>query len=104
MRLSANTARPSGSTEITSVPINLEQCAEAHNNLGAALAEKGQLDGAIGEFREAIGLKKDYTKAHNNLGNGSDAGRGLPLRARGILGERERVNPVTPSPPGRSAA
>jgi tetratricopeptide (TPR) repeat protein len=39
----------------------------AHNNLGAALCDKGQLDEAIVEFREAIRLKPDYAKGHNNL-------------------------------------
>jgi tetratricopeptide (TPR) repeat protein len=41
----------------------------AHNNLGAALRDKGQLDEAIAEFREAIHLKKDVAAVHYNLGN-----------------------------------
>ena len=40
----------------------------AHNNLGAALAMKGQTDEAIGQYQEAIRLKPDYAEAHNNLG------------------------------------
>ncbi|HEY7308960.1 MAG TPA: tetratricopeptide repeat protein, partial [Gemmataceae bacterium] len=40
----------------------------AHNNLGLTLHEKGQLDEAIAEYREAIRLNKDYAEAHNNLG------------------------------------
>jgi serine/threonine protein kinase/Flp pilus assembly protein TadD len=40
----------------------------AHNNLGLALMAKNRLDDAIGEFREAVRLKKDYTNAHSNLG------------------------------------
>jgi serine/threonine-protein kinase len=39
-----------------------------HLNLGAALADEGQLDEAMAEYREAIHLKKDYSMAHNNLG------------------------------------
>ena len=39
-----------------------------HNDLGAALREKGQLDEAIAEYREAIRLKKDDAMAHTNLG------------------------------------
>jgi tetratricopeptide (TPR) repeat protein len=30
---------------------------------------KGQIDEAITQLQEAIHLKPDYTKAHNNLGN-----------------------------------
>jgi tetratricopeptide (TPR) repeat protein len=40
----------------------------AHNNLGAALLGKGQLDEAIRQCQEAIRLKPDCTDAHNNLG------------------------------------
>src|SRR5262249_51401146 len=42
---------------------------EAHNNLGNALHDKGQLDEAISEFREALRLKKDDPHARYNLGN-----------------------------------
>jgi serine/threonine protein kinase/Flp pilus assembly protein TadD len=40
----------------------------AHNNLGIALREKGQLDEAITEYRESLRLNKDYPAVHNNLG------------------------------------
>jgi tetratricopeptide (TPR) repeat protein len=40
----------------------------AHDNLGVVLAQKGQLDEAIREFREAIRLKPNLPRAHNNLG------------------------------------
>jgi hypothetical protein len=42
--------------------------APAHNNLGAALAARGDLGGAIDEYRKAVELKPDYAEAHNNLG------------------------------------
>jgi tetratricopeptide (TPR) repeat protein len=42
--------------------------AEAHTNLGNCLADKGRLDEAIAEYREAIRIKKDFPEAHNNLG------------------------------------
>jgi len=42
--------------------------AEAHNNLGRALANQGKLDEAIAEFREAIRLEPTHSAAHFNLG------------------------------------
>ena len=39
----------------------------AHNNLGTALGEKGQIDEAIRQYQEAIRLKPDYAPAQNNL-------------------------------------
>jgi tetratricopeptide (TPR) repeat protein len=42
--------------------------ARAHNNLGNALMDKGQVDEAIIYFQEAIRLKKDYPEAHCSLG------------------------------------
>jgi serine/threonine protein kinase/Flp pilus assembly protein TadD len=42
--------------------------ASTHLNLGVTLWNKGRLDEAIAEYREAIRLKKDYAPAHNNLG------------------------------------
>ncbi len=44
-------------------------CWLAHNNLGAALAERGQVDEAIGHYQTALKIKPDYAKAHYNLGN-----------------------------------
>jgi len=43
--------------------------AEAHNNLGNALRDNGQLDEAVAACRQAIALRPNYPKAHNNLGN-----------------------------------
>ena len=40
----------------------------AHNGLGIALDQKGQMDGAIRQFEEAIRLKPRYSSAHCNLG------------------------------------
>ena len=49
--------------------------AEAHNNLGNALAGRGQVDEAIAHYQKALEIKPDYAEAHNNLGNAL-AGRG----------------------------
>jgi protein O-GlcNAc transferase len=42
--------------------------AEAHNNLGVALKDLGQLDAALASYRKAVELKPNYAEAHNNLG------------------------------------
>ena len=38
--------------------------AEAHNNLGIALKDQGQLTEAMAQYQEAIRLKPDYVDAH----------------------------------------
>jgi tetratricopeptide (TPR) repeat protein len=43
--------------------------AEAHNNLGNALAATGQLPSAEKSFRDALRAKPQYAEALNNLGN-----------------------------------
>jgi tetratricopeptide (TPR) repeat protein len=40
----------------------------AHNDLGVALGQKGQIDEAICQYQEALRLKPDYAHGHNNLG------------------------------------
>src|SRR5881227_100195 len=40
----------------------------AHINLGSALRQKNDLEGAIAEFREAVRIKPDAYQAHFNLG------------------------------------
>jgi tetratricopeptide (TPR) repeat protein len=39
----------------------------AHNNLGSALFEQGQVDEAIAHFRRALEIEPGYAKAHYNL-------------------------------------
>jgi Flp pilus assembly protein TadD len=41
--------------------------AEAHNNLGIALARTGKMIEAIAHFREALWIRPDYKEAYNNL-------------------------------------
>jgi serine/threonine-protein kinase len=43
--------------------------AGAHLNLGNALKDKGDVDGAIRHYRRAIDLDPGYAMSHNNLGN-----------------------------------
>ena len=43
--------------------------AEAHNNLGNALLQKGQVDEAMAHYQKALQINPDYAEAHNNLGN-----------------------------------
>jgi len=43
--------------------------AEAHDNLGNALLQKGRVDEAITEYQKALKIKPDYADAHINLGN-----------------------------------
>jgi tetratricopeptide (TPR) repeat protein len=41
----------------------------AHNNLGNALFQKGQLDDAVAQYQKALETNPDDAQAHNNLGN-----------------------------------
>ena len=43
-------------------------CWMAHNNLGLAFKNRGEIDDAIQHYRETIRLKPDYAEAHFNLG------------------------------------
>ena len=49
--------------------LGIDPCgAEAHNNLGSALAARGQVEQAIHHCRQALEIKPNYPDAHNNLG------------------------------------
>ena len=39
-----------------------------YNNLGSALAGRGQVDDAIVFFQKAVDLRPNFADAHNNLG------------------------------------
>ena len=43
--------------------------AEAHNNLGLALAAQGKMDQAVAQYTEALRLNPNYADPYNNLGN-----------------------------------
>ncbi|MGA2243247.1 MAG: tetratricopeptide repeat protein [Verrucomicrobiota bacterium] len=41
----------------------------AHNNLGSALFQKGNMDAAIAQYQEALQIKPNYAEIHNSLGS-----------------------------------
>jgi tetratricopeptide (TPR) repeat protein len=43
-------------------------CWMGYNNLGNALFQKGQVDGALEQFQKALALFPNYVEAHSNLG------------------------------------
>jgi superkiller protein 3 len=43
-------------------------CWMVHNNLGLALAGRGQVEAAIAHYQKALEIKPDHAAAHNNLG------------------------------------
>src|SRR5262249_40575364 len=59
--------------------VQFEVLPQAHNDLGVALQDKGFLDEAIAEYREALRLREDFPDAHNKLG--------VALREKGRLDE-----------------
>jgi tetratricopeptide (TPR) repeat protein/serine/threonine protein kinase len=67
----------------------------AHLNLGLALQNKGRLDEAIAEYREAIRIKKDYAAAHGNLGTALSGKRKL-AEADAEFREAVRLRPNEP--------
>ena len=43
--------------------------AEAYNNMGNALNDKGELDAAIDSYKQALKIKPDFAEAYYNMGN-----------------------------------
>jgi tetratricopeptide (TPR) repeat protein len=79
---------------VFSVAFNLltsvERCAEAHNNLGAALSRAGRQREAMGHFEQALRLKPDSAEAHYNLG-GALMGQGRLQEAIGHYEQALRI-------------
>jgi spermidine synthase len=69
------------------------EVADVHNDLGIALASKGQLDAAIGEFREALRLEPDSAQTHWHLG-AALADRGALDEAAGHLRRSVQLDPT----------
>jgi spermidine synthase len=69
------------------------EVADVHNDLGIALASKGQLDAAIGEFREALRLEPDSAQSHWHLG-AALADRGALDEAAGHLRRSVQLDPT----------
>jgi len=42
--------------------------ADAYNNMGNALKDKGDLEAAIGSYKKALKIKPDYADTYNNMG------------------------------------
>jgi len=64
----------------------------AHNNLGNALAKKGETAEAIDCLTKAVKINPDYTKAHNNIGD-ILVKQGRVDEAIGHYTEALRINP-----------
>jgi spermidine synthase len=69
------------------------EVADVHNDLGIALASRGQLDAAIGEFREALRLDPDSAQTHWHLG-AALADRGALDDAAGHLRRSVQLDPT----------
>ena len=66
--------------------------AEAHNYLGNALEQMGQMQEAIGHFRQTVQLQPDFAIGHNNLG-GALLRVGNPQEAIGQFEQALRLQP-----------
>ncbi|HEX3729594.1 MAG TPA: tetratricopeptide repeat protein [Opitutaceae bacterium] len=69
--------------------------AEALNNMGYALANRGKADAAIVCYQQAARLKADYFEAHHNLGNAL-SGQGRHDEAIAAYREALRLRPDEP--------
>jgi spermidine synthase len=68
------------------------ESADTHNVLGVALAQKGQLDPAVAEFRQALALKPDNAATHWHLG-AALASRGAYADATAHLARSVELDP-----------
>ncbi len=66
--------------------------ARVHNNLGKALATRGQIDEAMAHYRTALEINPDYPDAHSNLG-AALARRGQTAEAMAHYRKALEINP-----------
>lgn len=66
--------------------------ADAHYDLGAALARRGRMDEAMAHYREAVRIDPGHAAAWNSLG-GALLKQGKPLDALGPISEALRIDP-----------
>ena len=80
--------------------------AEIHNGLGVAMAQSGDIGGALREFSRALELKPDYAEAKANLDRASGMRRQWPtVQGTQIIGNREkRFFSVFRQIPGQTAS
>ncbi len=75
----------------------------AHNQLGIALADRGKVEEAVAEFREALRLKPDAHEVHTNLGScPPSTGEGRRRRSPSAMKPCGSI-PTTPRPTSISA-
>ncbi len=70
-----------------------ERSSFAHNNLGLALAERGEFAEAINHIRRAVEIDPKFVEAHTNLGNFL-AQRGSPEEAISHLRQALAIDPA----------
>ena len=73
---------------------------------GRRLVQRGQINEAIGQYRQALQIKPDYTEAYNNLG-AALAGCGGSTKRSGSTGRALQIKPGVrrgPQQPGPALA
>ena len=72
--------------------------AEAHNNMGLALANIGRLQDAIEHYKQALRLKPTYAEARNNLGEAIGPDRSATPRQLNVTSKPWHLNPTSQRP------
>ena len=64
-------------TIVVNVPVRANDKAAEHLSKGMVLAQDGDINGAIAEYRKALKIDPDFADAHNNLGLALEKNRNL---------------------------